>query len=325
MPRVPPFAEIVAEQMAVVEDLLQGLVPRRDALLGEIHRYLLQGGKRLRPALTLLAARVFKELGPEDENVYRAAAAVETIHLASLLHDDLIDRSPLRRGQPTARARWGTGPALLAGDYLVAVAYQRLCVHCRPEALRRLAAAVVSMCEAECTVLRMPRIDRRAYWAVTAGKTGALMAAACEVGGLEVRADKYATELLGSFGRDLGIAFQVVDDILDVFGSPETTGKPVGQDIATGQPNIAVIVALEADTKGALQAALEAVRRGEDSHGQAVGQALAMVRALVAQDELRLLAERYASHARERLAGLPDGPARQALVEATRHVVDRRK
>jgi heptaprenyl diphosphate synthase len=317
-----PFASLVAPQLEYVEELLQQLVPHDVPILSEIHRRITAGGKRLRPTLLLLSASVFRSLGPEDKSIYRAAAAVEAVHIASLLHDDLVDGATLRRGEQSVQQQYGLGPALLAGDYLAAAAYQRLCLQAPYRSLSLLSSAVAAMCEAEFTILSSTHIDLRTYIASAAGKTGALISAACEIGAIEAGADEKPAQILGGYGRNLGIAFQVTDDILDIFGSSSRSGKPVGQDIVTGQPNLVVLLALEADD-GALREKLADLRGSHTCKAEAIREAIGYIRRLGVEERARAVAADYAERARDFLTYLPPTPARDALEAATQYVLRR--
>lgn len=322
-PRLP-FAAPVARELETVERLLRDIVPRDIPILSDIQARLLSGGKRLRPTLLLLSARLFRVLRPGDEAVFKAAAAVEGVHLASLLHDDLVDKSPIRRGKPSIQEQYGLGPALLAGDYLAAVAYRRLCPQSPTRALTLLANAVASMCEAEFTVIASSSgMDRRSYAASAAGKTGALISAACEMGAVEAGADLESAQLLAAYGRELGIAFQIADDVLDIFGPSHVSGKPVGQDLVSGQPNLVVILALESDREGGLRSALESLTAGNPAGPEARDAVIERIRRLRAGEEAHAIACEYASRARGFLSRLPACPAREALEAATEYVTNR--
>jgi len=323
-PQRLPFAAPVARELEAVERLLHDIVPRDIPILSDIQARLMSGGKRLRPSLLLLSARLFRVLRPQDEAVFKAAAAVETVHLASLLHDDLVDNSPVRRGEPSIQEQYGLGAALLAGDYLAAAAYRRLCLQSRTRALTLLANAVASMCEAEFTVIASNSgMDRRTYAASAAGKTGALMSAACEMGAVEAGADLEPAQLLGAYGRELGIAFQIADDVLDIFGSPAVSGKPVGQDLVSGQPNLVVILALEADQDGSLRAALESLETHKPADLEARAEVIEQMRRLRAGEQAHAIARDYANRARGFLSRLPACPAREGLEAATEYVANR--
>ena len=338
MEDVPPaklsFAAPVAAQLCEVEALLREVISRDVPYVGDIYQNMLAGGKRLRPALLLLCAAAFRPLKGSEQGACRGAAAVELVHLASLLHDDLVDRSATRRGQMTALRRYGAAPSVLTGDYLAACAYRRLSLQSNPRALTLLADAVGRMCEAELVVLgrQGEPMDARAYLAVAAGKTGSLLAASCEMGAIEGGADLVNSQTLGAYGRDLGIAFQIVDDLLDLYGDSVRLGKPVGQDILAGQPNLLVILASASDTDGTLARLLteisDAHEAAEDDDAPDDGK-LDTVRALVEElggrQAARETAERYAVTASSRLTQLPESEASAALADACRYILDRSK
>jgi geranylgeranyl pyrophosphate synthase len=310
-----------------VEALLREVVPRDVPMVGDIYQGMLDGGKRLRPALLLLSAAAFRPLVGPERAACRAAAAVELVHLASLLHDDLVDRSATRRGQMTALRRFGAAPSVLTGDYLAACAYRRLSLHSHPKAMTLLADAVAGMCEAELVVLSRGRepMDARAYLAVAAGKTGSLLRSACEMGAIEGGADLVGSQTVGAYGRDLGIAFQIVDDLLDLYGDPASTGKPVGQDILAGQPNLPVILAAENDPDGRLVRLLAELADSEQATEEMLVVARGLVEELGGRQAARETAERYALTASHRLTQLPETPAATGLAEACRYVLDRSK
>ena len=325
------FTAPVTAQLVEVEALLREVIPRDVPYVGDIYQDMLAGGKRLRPALVLLSAGVFRPLEGSERGACRAAAAVELVHLASLLHDDLVDRSATRRGQATALRRFGAAPSVLTGDYLAACAYRRLSLQSNPRALTLLADAVGRMCEAELVVLgrQGEPMDSRAYLAVAAGKTGSLLAASCEMGAIEGGANLVASQTLGAYGRDLGIAFQIVDDLLDLYGDSARIGKPVGQDILAGQPNLPVILACASDTDGTLTRLLaEIAEAGEASGDDTPSEGmLDTVRTLVedlgGRQAARQTAERYAVTASDRLTQLPVNEYSAALADICRYVLER--
>ncbi|NBM17240.1 polyprenyl synthetase family protein [Streptomyces sp. GC420] len=197
----------------------------------------LSGGKRLRPLLVLAAARAARERSaPPRERVVGGASAVELLHLASLVHDDIMDEAVTRHGVTTISARAGKNRALLAGDYLLGHAHAAAAA-LGTEAVRLLGRTLVRLCEGqaeECsTVFDVDRTER-SYFSVIAGKTGSLIETSCRMGALAAGHDAATTAALGRFGHHLGIAFQLLDDLLDLTESGEALGKPVGHDIANG-------------------------------------------------------------------------------------------
>ncbi len=206
-------------------------------------------GKAIRPALALAAAHAF---GAPPEPVARAAAAVELIHNFSLLHDDVMDRDTTRRHRATAWAVFGTADAILAGDALHALALRLLAEDSHPaapEAVARLAACVIDLCEgqhADCAFETRERVSVDECVRMALGKTGALLGATCALGALYAGADRAAVAAMDAFGREVGLAFQLVDDLIGIWGDPAVTGKPAGADLAARKKSLPVVAALAA-------------------------------------------------------------------------------
>src|SRR5690606_5240791 len=206
------------------------------------------GGKRLRPMLTLAAARLCGYDGPFHVHL---AATVEFIHTATLLHDDVVDESAKRRGRPTANLLWDNKSSVLVGDYLFSRAFQLMVETGSLRVLDILANASATIAEGEVlqlTAARDLRTDEDIYLKVVRGKTAALVAAACEVGGVIAGASAEETVALRTYGDALGIAFQIADDLLDYEGQAEKIGKNAGDDFREGKLTLPVIRALAAAT-----------------------------------------------------------------------------
>ncbi len=249
----------LVDDMLRVERLLADTAGRSaHPLVSEAALHLLKaGGKRLRPALVLLTARA-GEAGNRATDL--AAAAVELVHLATLYHDDVIDGTQTRRGVPTAHAKWGTDVAVLAGDYLFACSCG-LGAEAGGEVSEILAAAIARVCEGqivETASLNDPRRSVADYLEVISGKTAALFAAACELGAATSAVPPESRTALVDYGRHLGLAFQVVDDLLDLVGDPAITGKVPGTDLKEGVFTVPVLLACERDPAfaGSLEAGL---------------------------------------------------------------------
>jgi octaprenyl-diphosphate synthase len=307
------FASI-AEELSLVEARLEAPAGEGAALLTAVARYALaSGGKRIRPALLLLAAQACGAQG-QDRGV-TLASAVEMMHAASLLHDDIVDRAATRRGRPSSVARWGSEVSVLVGDFLYSRAVQALVGDPDRRILRAFADATVAMTEAEILQLQLLRdltIGEADYLRIVTGKTAALMSAACRAGALLAGGPDGWVEGLAAFGLDLGIGFQLVDDALDYSACEERLGKPVGSDFREGKITYPVIHCMRRGNPGE-RASLEALARqpalGDDD--------LARLRALVERHAgvaatMRLVDE-YLDRARGRLARLPDTPASHAL------------
>lgn len=214
-------------------------------LLAEIIRHaIFQGGKRIRPLLCLQAAAL---AGSPPNDTARLAIAFEYLHAASLLHDDIIDHSDLRRGRPTANILWGEGPAILAGDYLHARAMALAGEVGGRRVLAVIGRATAAMVEGEFLQMRAAEeslVSEDDYFRVLEGKTAALIAAACEAGIMHNRGAAEQCAALRRYGANLGLAFQIVDDLLDYLGDPTATGKVVGNDFQEGKMTLPLLRAL---------------------------------------------------------------------------------
>lgn len=208
-------------------------------------------GKAIRPALVLAAARAF---GGTPETAVRAAAAVELVHNFTLVHDDVIDADPTRRHRPTAWKVFGSADAILAGDAMQALALRVLAEDPHPMAARAaamLSACVIELCDgqhADCSFERRSDVSLQECLTMAEAKTGALLGCACALGALYAGADDAAVEAMNAFGRQVGLAFQLIDDLIGVWGDPSVTGKPVGADLAARKKSLPVVAALRSGT-----------------------------------------------------------------------------
>ncbi|MFU8818303.1 MAG: polyprenyl synthetase family protein [Desulfurivibrio sp.] len=223
-----------------------------DSPLAEVLEHaLFAGGKRIRPLLTILAARLTGDpaSGPGDPaELDRLAISFEYLHAASLLHDDVIDHALLRRGRETVNTRWGNEHAILAGDFLHARAMLLAGTAGGRESLRLIGTATQAMVESEfIQMAAAARADEReeTYFKVLAGKTAALIAAACECGAVAGGGTPEQRRALHTYGANLGLAFQIIDDLLDYQGDPAATGKAVGNDLQEGKMTLPLIIALQ--------------------------------------------------------------------------------
>ncbi|WP_432095014.1 family 2 encapsulin nanocompartment cargo protein polyprenyl transferase [Streptomyces sp. bgisy100] len=260
-------------------------------------------GKAIRPALVLAAAGA---LGGRAEQAVRAAAAVELVHNFTLLHDDVIDRDPTRRHRPTAWTVFGIPDAILAGDALHSLALRILAQDPHPAATQaagRLAACVVELCDgqhADCAFEQRAEVGLDESLAMAEAKTGALLGCACALGALYAGAGESAVAAMDAFGREAGLAFQLIDDLIGIWGDPADTGKPVGADIAARKKSLPVVAALASGTPAAAELArvyamegpldAGALRRAADAVERAGGrdwaQSEACVRMASAVDQL---------------------------------------
>ncbi|HEX2274843.1 MAG TPA: polyprenyl synthetase family protein [Acidimicrobiales bacterium] len=287
--------------LARVEVALRRAVEADDPFLSQVAGHQIPaGGKRLRPALALCAGQL--DGGPAPDDVVMGACAVELVHLGSLYHDDVMDEARTRRNVESVNARWGNLVAILAGDFLLARASE-IAASLGTEVAGLLAATIGRLCEGQ--VLELSQtfdVDRTedAYLSSIAGKTAALMATACRIGGLTARAPRPAIEALTAYGQRLGMVFQIVDDILDVVATEQQLGKPAGNDLVEGVYTLPVIRALAHDEAG------QALRRllGGPIDAVGVDEARALVRADGAVASALDVARRYAAEADLELARL---------------------
>jgi geranylgeranyl pyrophosphate synthase len=308
----------LARGLQLVEERLASVAAEYPGELGEACRATLSaGGKRVRPLLTLLCARRGEAIG---EGVLRAAASVELLHMATLVHDDVLDRAELRRGRPTVAHQYGAATAVSAGNYLLARAFSELVGAGSPAAVDLLSATAVGLSEGE--VLQRDEahdagVSVGAYLRRCERKTADLFSAACALGALLSGQDGETTAAVGKYGRLIGLAFQVFDDILDCSGDPESTGKRPGTDVRDGTVTLPLIYTLEARPDLA-----EILRRPDPSDAD-VGLVLEAVAETGALQRARDDALRYIGDARAVLAACPDTIERTLLEQVAAQVVDR--
>ena len=307
----------IARGLDLVEERLAAVASEYPGELGEACRATLSaGGKRVRPLLTLLCARSGAASG---EPVLRAAAAVELLHMATLVHDDVLDRAELRRGRPTVAHQYGPATAVSAGNYLLARAFSELVGAGEPSAVDLLSATAVGLSEGE--VLQRAEahdvsIGVEDYVRRCERKTADLFSAACALGALLSGAEETA-RAVGEYGRLIGLAFQVFDDILDCSGDEAATGKRPGADVRDGTITLPLIYALEARPELA-----EILRRPGPSDAD-VETVLAAAAETGALERARGDALRYIEEARSVLAACPGTVERGLLAQVAAQVVDR--
>lgn len=280
-------------------------------------------GKRLRPALTCLGARAAS--GEVNEDVVTAAAVVELIHTATLVHDDILDGAHVRRQVPTLNSRFGEQAAVLAGDVLFSKAYRAAAWLSDPFASRYLSEVVGEVLEGEIfqdLVARSPELDEAAYRRIIRGKTAALYEAALHVGAHYAGAPLALASLLGAYGHHLGMAFQIVDDRLDLTGDERVVGKSLGRDLREGKTTLPVILWRDALGPTERKAALARIQRAwvDESEAQDLCRELSASGALARADDA---AAQEIAHALAALAGLAPGPARTQLEQIAAYVLAR--
>lgn len=316
------LATLLEADMATVGTLIRERMASENApRIPEVTAHLVEaGGKRLRPLLTLAAARL---MGYSGDAHIKLATAVEFIHTATLLHDDVVDESGQRRGRPTANLLWDNKSSVLVGDYLFARSFRLMVETGSIRVLDILSHAAATIAEGEVLQLTTTRnlgTDEETYLKVVRGKTAALFAAACEVGGVISGASEEQTRALAAYGDALGIAFQIVDDLLD-YGGTAAIGKDIGDDFREGKPTLPLIKAVAADP-GASAFWTRVIERRDQAEGD-LETALAHLKSTGALDATRADALAWAARARAALAPLPTHEIKDLLSGLADYVVDR--
>ena len=313
--------DLVSEDLAKVEDSLKSVGEVQDNHLSELLNYVLaSGGKRIRPALTLLSGK-FYHYGLDC--LLRMAVAVELLHTATLVHDDVIDESVVRRGRPTINDIWREDKAVLLGDYLFARAAEVCASTGNLRVIKLFSKTLATISTGElnqaCDAFNLDQTRER-YFNRISKKTASLFVLAAESGAILSQAPERSVEILREYGHNLGIAFQIVDDILDFTGTEEELGKPVGSDLAQGTLTLPAMLLLE--------------RCGEDNpvreffhnrNPENKRQVIELIRNSPIIQECYDVAANYCARARQNLNLLPDNASRQALIDLADYIAGRRK
>lgn len=321
---IAPLAELQQEIDRVEAELQKVIAERAGNLRSAAEVMFCAGGKRLRPALVLLIAKAF---GPLKPGHYRLAAAVEMIHGASLIHDDVIDNTETRRGIPTLNAQRGNHYSVLLGDFLLCQALLAVSELGRVDLLQVISQGVADMTEGQILEAQLQgdlSATQESYYRVVDGKTAALMAAGCKLAALYSDADKALVTAAESFGRNIGHAFQIVDDILDIWGDASVLGKPVGSDLQEHKYTLPFLISYEASA----QEEREAVKKLL-ANGSYPGEHLPELVEWMERHKGRTLAAEKASQytvsAQAALAELPSSKARDDLLQLVDYLVERQK
>jgi len=315
LPRpIARFADVhamAAPGMAAVDALIRARLASDVVLINQIAEHIIGGGgKRLRPMLVLLAAQAAAYRGRDHVLL---AAVVEFIHTATLLHDDVVDESDLRRGRKTANALWGNAASVLVGDFLYSRSFQMMVEAGDMRVMRILADTTNRIAEGEVLQLlnvHNPDVDEAAYLRVIERKTAVLFSAATRLGGLLGGLPGDQEEALARYGMHLGFAFQIADDVLDYVSDAGTIGKNIGDDLAEGKATLPLIYAIECAEPAQAASLKRAIKTGGlDSLANIV----AAIRDTGALGRAKARAQHYAELAKEALAALPPSAARDAL------------
>jgi octaprenyl-diphosphate synthase len=291
------------------------------ALINQLGHYIVSsGGKRLRPALVLLSANAFGYRGAEHLDL---AAVIEFIHTATLLHDDVVDDSLLRRGTETANAVWGNEASVLVGDFLYSRAFQMMVGVRSMRVMEVMADATNTIAEGEVIQLlnrNDPETTEERYLQVIYRKTAKLFEAGAQIGAILGNADPAQEQAIARYGMHLGTAYQLVDDVLDYSSTSTEIGKNIGDDLADGKPTLPLIYAMQQGTREEVGVIRHAIERGERENIGAVQAVIASTRAIQYTAEF---AKREAAKAEQALADVPPSRYRDALSGLARFAVER--
>ncbi|HEY5850065.1 MAG TPA: polyprenyl synthetase family protein [Lysobacter sp.] len=326
VPDLVAIQALAREDMAAVDALIRRRLASDVVLINQVAEYIVgAGGKRLRPMLLLLATGALggRDNRGIDADAHQLAAVVEFIHTATLLHDDVVDESDLRRGRRTANAVWGNAASVLVGDFLYSRSFQLMVELERMPVMQILADTTNRIAEGEVLQLlhvRNPDTDEAAYLRVIERKTAVLFAAATRLGALLCDADDATCDAMHEYGLNLGYAFQIADDVLDYASDAQTLGKNLGDDLAEGKATLPLIHAIahsDEATRALLRAAIEQGDTG------ALPEVLAAIHASGGLDYSRGRAAEYARAAERALDGLQDNDYTAALRGLARYAVSR--
>ncbi|MDA0748091.1 MAG: polyprenyl synthetase family protein [bacterium] len=310
--QVQRFDERIREALTSDVSLVQ-------AMADHIHE---SRGNRIRPALSLLTAQA---IGECSDRVIDAAVGIEIIHTATLIHDDMIDFSDKRRGAEVLHLRWGNQAAVLMGDFLLARALQILVELDSMEVMRAATRAVSRMIEGEILeVQNDAEAETALYFNMIDKKTASLMALSCEVGAILAGGTAEQIQQMSSFGKEVGMAFQITDDLLDYTGDEETLGKPVGNDLREKKVTLPLLRALASCENGEAERIQTKVRNGIETD-EDLQEVFRFVRRYRGIEQAQEEAQTFATSGLENLVSLDPSDARNALEIAVRHIIDRKR
>jgi len=321
---IESLAALVADDLQAVNRLILDRMHSPVSLIPQLAGHIIAaGGKRLRPMLTLAAARL---CGYQGRRHLGLAACVEFIHTATLLHDDVVDQSNLRRGLSTANALWGNQPSVLVGDFLFSRAFQLMVADGSLKVLKILSDASALIAEGEVQQLMTAndtRTTEKDYLQVVAAKTAVLFAAACQVGAVVAERPEREEAALEDYGRNLGIAFQLVDDILDFSARQTELGKTVGDDFREGKITLPVILAYRRGDMAERAFWRRCVEQLEQTD-EDLDRAIALVGRHGALEDSMALARGYGAKARDAMAIFPESVTKRELLDLVDFCIDRR-
>lgn len=315
----------IADDLTAVNQVIRDRLASRVPLINDISGHIIQaGGKRLRPATALLAAGAAGRL---DGNGHLLAGVIEFVHTATLLHDDVVDRTTLRRGRITANAQWSDSAAVLSGDFLYSRAFQMMVAVGDMRVMQVMADATNAIAEGEVLQLlnaRDPAVDETRYFKVIELKTAVLFRAAASLGALAAQGTATAVAALATYGLELGMAYQLADDIIDFTGDPAESGKAVGNDLVEGKPTLPLIHALKHCDAATADAIRTVIKTGElGDFETTLNKVRAAIDSTGAIPYTLALAQRHSALAKASLGDLPDSHYKMALLDLADFTVSR--
>lgn len=310
---VKDIYQVVEGDFQQVNELILQQLQSNVPMVEKIGQHIIEsGGKRMRPLLVLLAAKSLDYNDPKNNHAL-LAGIIEFLHTATLLHDDVVDTSDLRRGRPTANANWGNAPSVLVGDFLYSRAFQMMVQLGSLKIMDILSHSTCVIAEGEVMQLmnvKNPDVSEEKYMDVIQGKTAMLFEASSHAGAVLASANQEQEEALRLYGHHLGMAFQLVDDVLDYVGNAEDLGKNVGDDLAEGKPTLPLIFAMQNATDEQAKLIRQAIRKGATEE---LPQIIEIVQQCGAIDYTNNKALEHVEQAKQAIAILPDSPAKNAL------------
>ncbi len=313
----------IKEELSSVEDVSINSLNSDVDIVNTMGTYIAKnGGKRLRPALVILSS---KACGNDSEASIKLACAVEYIHIATLLHDDVIDNSDTRRGAPSANSKWGNKSSILVGDYLFAKSFSIMVKEGNQQIMDSLANASMKMAEGEIQQLISKydvNMKEDKYIEIITKKTAELIASCCEVGALVAGAPKEQVKAMYAYGMNIGIAFQLIDDTLDFIADVEKLGKPVCNDLLEGKVTLPLLKILEFEN-GSTRSRIETILKSDTLENEDIDFVMDLIDKYKTVDYTINLAKRYASLGKEYLKAIPENDERTILKNLAQFIVTR--
>ena len=324
--------KLIENELSLVKILINRQLTDSSGPAGQLVEKLnICGGKMLRPGLVLLSYHAvydavrkldIQHSKPDTDILIRIAAIVEMIHVATLLHDDVIDEGQRRRGAPTINSLYGNESAVLLGDFFISRVFA-MCASLQPQVIDIIAAATARICEGELRQLSVRgqewELEESEYIDIITEKSAVLFSACCRLGAFSAGADEKHSKLLSDFGMNVGVAFQIADDLLDITGDESKTGKTLGSDIYKNKPTLAVIHLLKTIDRAQKNSLIEKLNTDTEDKKELAK----LLDRCGSFKYARRCAEGYIAKAKELLAGLKEGDARSALTETAQFVVSR--